>query len=86
MAADTITYYDYEFHFTSGPPLYVTVQDQRDIVIDDATTTIIISINEPDRIMVMNIAREKLNAWQCSQRTEKKEFNPLQPDFAGVPV
>lgn len=70
--ADTITYYDYEFHFTSGELLCVTVQEGRDSCNPCANGTgLFVVINEPNRRQQLTIDATKLNAWQFTQRIEK---------------
>lgn len=73
--ADTLTFYDLEFHFTSGPPLSVTVQDGVDTFDDSKPNQLKVTVKHDDRETTFTIHTDKLNAVQSTKRIEKKQLS-----------
>lgn len=69
--SDTLTFYDYEFHFTHGEPLFVTVLEGRDEVIRDDQRFDVVIHGETEALVSVDVA--KLNGFRRTQRLEQKE-------------
>lgn len=72
--SDSTTYTDYEFHFTSGNRVSVTVQEGRDTVRGDGRDWHI-AINEGTTTRRLTVWGSKLDAVEYTQRVEKKDIS-----------
>jgi hypothetical protein len=70
--AEPITYYDHEFLFTSGDPLYFTVQEGKD-AIDERPDVLIYTLYGDDAEERIEVYREKVNCRRCIKRIVKPE-------------
>jgi hypothetical protein len=68
--ADTLTFIDYEFHFTSGDPLFVSIQEGMGTVEASAG---LIHLETADKRDAITITRDKLNYFREIRRVEKVE-------------
>jgi hypothetical protein len=66
--AQPIVEFDLEFHFTSGPTLYITVREGRDAISDTPDVTKVTVHLEDGSVSTLTVHRDKLNAVQSTQR------------------
>ena len=64
---------DYEFQFTSGEPIFVSIQEGRDTVHSDREVIEITAKPSKDVEEVATIMRHKLNGWRRTRRIVRDE-------------
>jgi hypothetical protein len=92
--AEPITYYDLEFRFTHGEPLYLTVQDGRDAIQDIAYCThcgsaakVKITVKqEDDSEATVTVHTDKLNGATSVKRIVQPDPPWVERDVNGTMV